>query len=232
MFLWSERLRLVQRRTIWCPTWLGSFCLFFLLAVPLVWWGLRGESILSSTKRFPAEVLVVEGWIGSVGVRAAATEFARGSYEYVVATGGLTSGKGWGQTGWSYAEGADHELNRSGVPEERIIVAPSRGTENQRTYESALAVLRALETRGVHPKALNIFTLGPHAKRSGLVFAKVLGQGTKVGVVGWIPTDYHSLPWWRSSDRAKDLLTETAGYLYEVLFNSGRDSSGVLANHP
>ncbi len=232
MSLWSERLRLVKRRTVWWPTWLGLFSIFFLLALPVTWWGLRGESFLSSTERFPAEILVVEGWIGSDGVRAAAMEFKRGGYQYVVATGGVANSKGWGQSGWSYAEGAENELIRSGVPEEKIIVAPSRGSETHRTFESAMAVFRALENRGVHPKALNVFTLGAHAKRSCLVFAKVLGSRTEVGVVSWIPSDYQGEPWWRSSDRAKDLLTETAGYLYEALFNSGRGSGGVLANHP
>jgi hypothetical protein len=230
MFL-GGRLRLVQRRTVWCPTWLGLFCLGVLLVTPVAWWAISGESVLSSSRPFPAEVLVVEGWIGSDGIRAAATEFDQGGYQYVVATGGLATGTGWGQSGWSYAEGADHELIRSGVPEEKIIFAPSKGTETQRTYESAVAVLRALASHGVHPKALNVFTLGPHAKRSCLVFAKVLGPTTKVGVVSWIPSDYQFLPWWRSSDRAKDLLTETAGYLYEALFNSGRGSGEILANH-
>jgi uncharacterized SAM-binding protein YcdF (DUF218 family) len=231
MFLGSERLRLFQRCTVWFPTFLGLLCILLLLVVPVVWWCISGESFLSSTQRFPAEVLVVEGWIGSDGVRAAATEFGRG-YRYAVATGGVATAKGWGQPGWSYAEGADHELIRSGVPEERIIFAPSRDTESQRTYASAVAVSRALEARGVHSKSLNVFTLGPHLKRSCLVFAKVLGPGTEVGGVGWTPSDYQASPWWRSSDRAKDLLTETAGYLYEALFNSGRSSGEVLANNP
>jgi uncharacterized SAM-binding protein YcdF (DUF218 family) len=232
MFLWSERLRLFQRRTVWCPTFLGLLCILLLLAVPVIWWCISGESFLSSTQRFPAEVLVVEGWIGSDGVRAAATEFGQRGYRYVVATGGVAKAKGWGQPGWSYAEGADHELIRSGVPEEQIIFAPSADTESQRTYASAVAVSRALQARGVHSKSLNVFTLGPHLKRSCLVFAKVLGPGTEVGGVGWTPSNYQALPWWRSSDRAKDLLTETAGYLYEALLNSGRGSDGVLANQP
>ena len=231
MFLWSGRLRLFHRRTVWCPTLLGFFGILLPPALVVVWWSISGESFLSSTRRLPAQVLVVEGWIGSVGVRAAATEFNQGGYQYVVATGGVADAKGWAQAGWSYAEGADHELIRSGVPEERIIFAPSRVTAGHRTYESAVAVFRALETRGIHPKALNVFTFGPHAKRSCLVFAKVLGPETKVGGVDWTPFDYRALPWWRSSDRAKDLLTETAGYLYEALLNSGRGSEGVLANH-
>lgn len=168
---------------------------------------------------------MVEGWIGRDGVGAAAVEFKRGGYQYIIATGGLGTARGWADPGWSYADGADHELIRLGVPEERIVVAPSGDSETQRTYESAVAVRRALEVRSMHPKALNVFTWGPHARRSRLVFAKVQGPGTEVGVVSWTPTRDEALPWWRSSDRAKELLTETAGYLYEMFFDSGRMSN-------
>ena len=128
--------------------------------------------------------------------------------------------RGWMEAGWSYAEGAHNELIRSGVPENEIIRAPSGDFENQRTYESAVAVRRALGLRGIQPRALNVFTWGPHARRSRLVFAKVLG--TEVGVISWTPPAYETEPWWRSSGRAKELLTETAGYVYEALLNSGR----------
>jgi hypothetical protein len=224
MFLHSQKLRLVQRRTVWCPTWLGLFCIVVLLLIPVAWWCRSGESFLSLTSRLPAEILVVEGWIGRDGIRAAAAEFERGGYQYVVATGGLTANKGWDIGGWSYAEGAEGELIRSGVRKDRIIVAPARDTERQRTYESAMAVRRALESRGIHANNLNVFTLGPHARRSRLVFAKVNQPGTQVGVIGWAPSRDQNEPWWRSSDRARELLAETAGYVYEALLNSGRSS--------
>jgi DUF218 domain-containing protein len=192
---------------------------------PLTWWSICGESFLSLTERLPAEILVVEGWVGRDGVRAAAAEFEEGGYQYVIATGGLSVASGWSEGGWSYAEGAHHELLRSGVPEDRIIVAPSGDAQSQRTYESAVAVRRALAARGIHPKALNVFTWGPHGRRSRLVFAKV--SGMEVGVIGWTPSGDQAVPWWRSSDRAKDLLVETAGYVYEVLLDSGRGFSSL-----
>jgi uncharacterized SAM-binding protein YcdF (DUF218 family) len=219
-----RRLRFVQRREIWCPTWLGSICIALVLAVPATWWFVYGESFLSLTQRCPANVLVVEGWIGGGGVRAAAAEFKQGLYRYVVATGGVSTVRGWEKAGRSYAEMASDELIRSAVPEDRIILAPSLDTENQRTYESAVAVRRALAFRGIQPKAFNVFTRGPHARRSRLVFAKVLQ--TEVGVVSWTPPGDRALPWWRSSDRAKEFLTETAGYVYEALLNSGRGFGG------
>ena len=76
--------------------------------------------------------------------------------------------------------------------------------------------------QGVKPKNLNVFTLGSHARRSLLIFTKVQGPETKVGVIGWAPPDYPTMQYWQSSDRAKELLTETAGFLYEALLNSGR----------
>ena len=218
-------MRLVQRRAVWCPTFLGSLCCVALMVTPIVWWYSYGESFLSQTERSPAEILVVEGWIGRAGVHAAAAEFERRSYQYIVTAGGLTDAKGWSQPGWSYARGAADELGRLGVPTDRIIVAPAADVESQRTYNSAVAVRRALNNLGIRPQALNVFTLGPHARRSRLVYAKVEGPGTEVGVIGWIPSSDEAVPWRRSGGRAKELLAETVGYVYEALLDSGRGFS-------
>ena len=81
---------------------------------------------------------------------------------------------------------------------------------------------RKLQSLSIKPKSINIFTLGPHARRSRLVFAKVEGSETRVGVISWTPSCNQAGPWWRRSTRAKELLTETVGYLFEALLNSGR----------
>jgi uncharacterized SAM-binding protein YcdF (DUF218 family) len=225
---WPARLRLVRRCTVWFPTGFGTFLIASLLFISAAWWFVCGESFLSSTQRLPADVLVVEGWIGRAGIRAAVAEFEQRGYKYIVATGGLTTG-GWEDEGASYAEMAAGEMIRLGVPEGKIIVAPAKHNEIRRTFESAVAVWRALQAAGINPKTVNVFTFGPHARRSRLVFAKVDGPGIDVGVIGWIHSGYVDVPWWRSSDRARELLEETAGYMYEVLFNSGRSSNSPVA---
>jgi uncharacterized SAM-binding protein YcdF (DUF218 family) len=139
-----------------------------------------------------------------------------------VTAGGVTSGDGWEEPGWSFAEGAEHELIRDGIARDRIIVATAKGLGRQRTYESAVAVRRVLQERGIEPKAINVFTMGSHAKRSRLVFAKVFGPKTQVGVISWTPARYVTIPWWRSSERARQMIIETVGYLYEVILDSGR----------
>jgi hypothetical protein len=219
----------MHRRSIWWPTWIGWGVIVIGLAIPGLWWFLAGESFLSLTQRSPAEVLVVEGWVGRDGVRAASTEFERHGYKYVVTSGRSAAGR-WEENPLNYAEMAERELIRSGVPKDRIIVAPSKSAETRRTYESAVAVFQALQARHVQPKALNVFTFGPHARRSRLVFAKVQRTGTRVGVIAWAPYTYGSEPWWRSSERTKDFIAETAGYTFELLLNSGRMSNDPARN--
>lgn len=213
--------KLFKRRTVWFPTLWGWILILLLVSAPVLLWWFGGESYLSVTSRLPANILVVEGWIGIEGIRAAAVEFNRGGYEFIVTTGGLT-GERWMEERWSYAEMAERELLRFGIARVKVVAAPARDTESQRTYESALAVSRALQDRGISPEGINVFTLGVHARRSRLIFGKGLQAKTKVGVVAWKPTNYEALPWWRSSERSGDLVKETAGFLFEALFSSGR----------
>jgi hypothetical protein len=226
-FTWLLRLRLFRRSTVLCPTWAGSFCIGFVLLLFICAWFTCGESYLAETHRSEADILVVEGWIGPKGISAAVQEFKRGGYRYIVASGGLTSGF-WEGAPQSYAQMAGREMIRLGVPQEEIVVATSENTEEHRTFESAVAVWRTLRDAGIKPKALNVFTFGPHARRSALVFAKVNAGVAKVGVIAWVPPDYQHERWWHSSERAKQLLEETIGYIYEVLFNSGRSSNSPL----
>jgi hypothetical protein len=190
-------------------------------------WVNTGEQFLESTKRLPADVLVVEGWIGRGGIRAAVAEFQRSGYHYIVASGGLTSGR-WEDERASYAKMAADEIIRLGIPKEKVVVATADYTENHRTFESAVTVWRVLRSAGIRPKAVNIFTFGPHARRSGLVFAKVCSPAINVGTIAWTPAEYRTKPWWRSSERSRDLLEETVGFLYEFLLNSGRASNSPL----
>src|ERR1700722_6731618 len=96
-------LHLVRRRSVVWPTLWGWLCLLLLVSAPALFWWFRGESFLSLTDRRPAEVLVVEGWIGDQAVRAAGAEFKRGGYSYVATTGGLTSDR-WDTRRYVYAE--------------------------------------------------------------------------------------------------------------------------------
>ena len=188
-------------------------------------WAWFGEAFLSRSERLPADTLVVESWIQPDGLHAAAAEYRSGNYRHLVVTGGLTGTKGMLRRR-SYVALAERELVEAGIAKETIIPAPMPDVDNQRTYEMALAVRRALEERDVHPAAVNVFTAGAHARRSQLVYRKVFGSNVSVGVISWSATERSARRgWWTSSARTLELFKETLGYTYELLFSSGRSSS-------
>ncbi len=216
--------RLFRRREATVPTLFGWLCLFSgVLGIFLVWW-FGAEGFLSQTKRLSgADVLVVEGWIGNDGVRAAMMEFESGGYKWLVTTGGYTN-EGWSGKRWNYSDIADHQLLNLGFPHNSLISAPAQDVENQRTFESAEATLDALHAKNIFPGKLVVFTRGAHARRSRLIFSKVFKSNVDVGVISWMPTQYMNQYWWQVSIRADDLLKESVGYAFEVLFSSGRRS--------
>jgi uncharacterized SAM-binding protein YcdF (DUF218 family) len=215
-----------HRRTVYAPTALGGLSLVSLLLGPLIWWFYRGESFLSATHRIKgASVLIVEGWIGPEGLAAAKAEFETGKYTLIVTSGGATVTEGWERGGWNYASGAANHLLRAGVAREKVLAAPAPETDSRRTYAAARVVVEKLNDLGLHPKAVNLFTCGTHAGRSGLVFSKAFGPETKVGVIAWQPpadAEETRRSWWHSSERARGFIAESAGYFYELLLNSGR----------
>lgn len=219
------KFQFFRTRSIWWPTALGWITLATLLIVPVFLWCFCAEAFLTRTTPKPAEALILEGWIGSEGIRAAKEEFERGGYRYLVTAGNLTESR-WGGQRWNYAIEAQGLLIRLGVPSDRVVAAPAPEVHAQRTFSSALAVRQVLDQRGLRFSTANVFTLGVHARRSRLVFAKVLPD-TQVGAISWRPSAYSPEPWWHSSERAEDLIKETVGYLFELLLNSGRSSNSV-----
>ena len=214
--------RLLTRREMRCPT-LAGWALIVLVAggVATSWW-FWGEGFLAITDRPGNEVLVVEGWIGHNGVRAAAAEFRGGKYRQIVATGGGMTNDRWDDVKTTYAEAAERDLVAAGVPPAAVILAIPRETENQRTFECALATYSALTRQLLHPHFLTVFTIGAHARRSRAVYAKAAPPGARVGVVAWRPPGESEGPWWHSSDRAAEFLKETVGSFYEFVCDSGR----------
>lgn len=222
----SKRI-LFQRKTVWWPTGLGWCCLLVPPGFLLASWVFLGETFLASTNRVEADTLVVEGWIGRESLPFVKEEFERGDYKQLVVTGGLT-GHSWSQDRWSVTEIARKELVRLGFPTNKLVLAPCPDVENQRTYESAVAAKRLMDTQSLHPKAINVISRGPHVRRTYLVYRKVFGPSVKIGAISWNPYAGHGNAWWRNSVRSKELLDETFGFAYEALLGSGR-RDGTLA---
>lgn len=185
-------------------------------------WMTVGEQFLSPNAPLEGGVLVVEGWIGRVGVEAAAKIALTGNYSRVIAVGART-GNGWGGTE-NYARLASKCLITAGVPSERVMEVGAPWSSRHRTYASALAVRTALERANLQDQPITLFTLGAHGRRTWIVFRKALGQPPErpLGIISWKRPEDKNRTWWRESARARDFISETVGWLYEALWNSGR----------
>ena len=65
---------------------------------------------------------------------------------------------------------------------------------------------------------VNLLTVGPHARRSRLLFEKALGSSVEVGVISIPGKDYETGKWWHSSSGVRMVIGETIAYLYARLF--------------
>jgi len=73
-------------------------------------------------------------------------------------------------------------------------------------------------------------TLGPHARRSRLLFQKAFGKEVKVGVISVEDRDYDPAHWWRSSEGVREVLGEAIAYFYAKFFFSPSSRRHVERN--
>ncbi|HVP17966.1 MAG TPA: ElyC/SanA/YdcF family protein [Spirochaetia bacterium] len=215
-------MRFFKRKEVWVLTWLGwAFALAVLFGMAVCFFTFA-HVFLSVNAPVEANVIVVEGWLPDYAMKEAVQEFNEKGYEYIVAAGGpmplgqLVSGY------TTFASIAGATLQKLHIPKDRLIEAPGAMTYRNRTFESAKAVKTRLRELGISVRGLNVVSEGPHARRTRLVYRKVFGKGTSVGILSVISRDYDAQRWWGSSEGAKTTLSEGLGWFFENLISVRR----------
>ena len=213
---------LFKKRTIWLPTWKGWLLLALITVVGLIGL-LRGlYPILAPNARVDANILIVEGWLPEYGLEAAIAEFQAGSYEHLITSGGpLWEGHHAAQLG-SYAELAAHVIRAKSFPTNQLVAVPGPKVWKHRTFHSADAVRQFLNTSEISVIGINVMTLGPHGRRTKIIYDDVLRAHQPLGIISYPSAEYDKDRWWKTSEGTKHVLTETLASGYEWLFKSGR----------
>ena len=174
----------------------------------------------------PGGLLVLEGWASDAAFEAAINEFHSHHYDRLVVTGGpLEKGAPLSEYK-TFAELSAATLYKMGLSTNEVRAVPAPRVRHDRTYAAALALRDWLKDNGPPPRRINLMTVGPHARRSRLLFEKALGGRIIVGVVALEPGDYDSEHWWRSSAGVRGTIGEALAYAYTVLFFHPRRESG------
>jgi hypothetical protein len=184
------------------------------------------SSFLIITDRIPCRVLVVDGWLPTWDLERAAEEYQRGSYDWVLAVRGV-SGFDSIDLGYHYDDYVSDILARHGVPRARLSAVLFPEQARDRTFTSALAVGEWCRRRGIPLPALNVVTVGPHARRSRLLYRRALGEAVAIGVIGLPDPSYDARHWWRSSEGVREVLFEGVAYFYVLLFSPSGPSPPV-----
>jgi len=172
---------------------------------------------LSIQRRVPAEYLVVEGWVADYALEVAGKEMETDSYRKLLTTGGPLPKGSYLLSYRTFAEVAAATLLQLGVKEDRLEAVPAPAVNTDRTRASALAVREWFQQHALQPQAVNVVTIGAHARRTRLTYAQVLGQKVQVGVIMVDPSEYEPDRWWRYSAGIKSVIGELTGYFYARL---------------
>jgi hypothetical protein len=211
-------LGLCRRRECLVPTWRGWLVLLLGLVTSTILLGRALYPFLAPTKPLPGGALVVEGWNPDYAMEAVIQEFKQHPYERVYVTGGPLE---WGSPliqFRSYAEGGAATLVKLGLATNLVQAVPAPRARQDRTYTSAVALREWWREHGVVTTQVHLFTAGPHARRSRLLFEKALGKNVAIGVTAIPAWDYDPEHWWRSSAGVRTVTDEALAYLYARFF--------------
>ena len=209
-----------RRRECWVPSGRGWLVLGLLAAGLALAAGTALHPFLAPNTPVRGEVLVVEGWAPDYVLQAAIAEFKSHPYQRIYVTGGpLEAGAPLFQYK-NYAERGAATMIAFGLSRESVQAVAAPRVERDRTYTSAVALKRYLLQHGGLPQALDVVTVGPHARRTRLLFAYALSPQTRVGILAVPSSDYNPRRWWKSSAGVRAVLDEAIAYVYAKLFFS------------
>ncbi|MGO9202346.1 MAG: YdcF family protein [Limisphaerales bacterium] len=205
---------LFRRRTCLVPTWRGGLALVLGSALLLAL-GLQGVyPFLALNAPRPGGVLVIEGWVPDSVLEAGFAEFNRHHYDKVFITGTPIEQGGFLSIYGNHADLCAATLLKLGMNSNVLQSVPTPVVSKDRTYASAVALRQWWRAHGMAPTNVNLLSLGPHARRSRLLFRRALGKEVTVGVVALSAGDYDARHWWRTSQGFRSVTGELIAYCY------------------
>ena len=209
-----KRWSLTRRANVPLPTWRGWILILLFCCLVLMGGRRAVYPFLAVNSPEPGGLLVIEGWAPSYALEMAREELKAGHYQRICVTGGpLELGANLTSFG-SYAEVGAASLIKLGLGTNEVQAVPAPWVRQDRTYTSAVALGAWIKEHPVSPLKMTLVTVGPHARRSRLMFAKALGKDFRVGVVAVPPSDYEPSKWWKSSAGFRNVTGEIIAYLY------------------
>lgn len=165
-----------------------------------------------------AEILVVEGWIPDYALDKAINEFRNNKYKYLITTGVYVSDFNSIESNTTEAQAARRALLQKGIGRDSIFAVSAKYTFADRSYISAKALRLWMLNKNVKYKSFNLFTYGPHSRRSLASFEKAFGKDYTIGVITVTDNSNSYNNWFKSFSGIRSIVEETFAWIYVRLF--------------
>lgn len=177
----------------------------------------RIYDFLAVTRPLHSRILVIEGWFPDAPQLAEAAQLIRaGDYEGIACVA-VESWPAGTPGAVPNAERAAAHLARLGVDRSRISVLVAYDVTSGHTFRNALLVRSWLRREHPSAKSIDLFTGSVHARKSWVIYEKVLRPSVAVGVYATRPSWDPPGQWWRTRLGIYLVLRNTVGYLYAVV---------------
>ncbi|MGB3614650.1 MAG: hypothetical protein WBA10_12725 [Elainellaceae cyanobacterium] len=174
--------------------------------------------LLAPNRPIPdADALVIEGWMPDYAIEAAAAEFHRGHYRFIVTLGSAVTHNKYFIGYKTFADLSAATLATLGVDPDKIVALPYSLVSVKRTATAAIALGQWLQDADISLKSITLCSLGPHARRSWDLYRDALMPEIQVGVLSLTPQDYEPSCWWRTSSGARIVVGEMIAYTHHCL---------------
>jgi hypothetical protein len=209
------RFPFFTKKEVRVPTWRFwlTFLFFTGMLIYFYWTGI--VPYLSTNRPVEANILTVEGYMPDYAIKEAMQIFYRDGYGHLLVTGNKrTKGAHLDQ----YENDGEYSaavLYQMGFDSSKLtVVAVHSDIRKDRTYHSALALGEWIKKNHAGMDAVDIVSLGCHARRSHLLFQKALGDSITVGVHSVTDQSFDPKHWWKSSHGFREITKETIAWIY------------------
>ena len=216
---------LFRRREILLPTLLG-FVIIILIIVTISLVLLKNLALfLAHNEPAQGQYLVVEGWLGEPALLEAVTTYNSGDYQFLITTGGPDNRQINAQYE-TFAERAAAFILDQGFDDTKLIVISTPASAQERTFLSAVMVRNWLTENSTVKPVIDVFSGDVHARRTHKLYKMAFAENTKIGIIAAQANGFDLQHWWRTSEGAKSVLTESAGLLWvSCCFKPGKSGS-------
>jgi hypothetical protein len=162
--------------------------------------------------------LVIEGWIDDQSLASALAIYEAGNYSHIASTGVQIDIGSHLVAYKTYADMTTARLIERGLSPDEIITASGMSAQRDRTYAAAIALKQQLTALQLDEKNIHLLTVGPHGRRSRLLYKKALGPNYTIGITCLEDPTYNAANWWHSSNGVRTVISESIAYLYALFF--------------